>query len=112
MSFNSKAGKLPGGRVSAALSIRRALVDDLPALMPRESAKIIAFKVGVTPRCIHGIRQSEHAPRSDVLLALGRRYPIIRQKIMELMDAETGTSGDDPSNVLDQIAKLVQGRIT
>jgi hypothetical protein len=92
--------------MSAAMAIRRALVDELPALMPREPAKVIALKIGTTPRCIHGLRQGEHVARADVLLALGKRYPAIRQKIMELMDAETGESGDDPSAVLSQIAQL------
>ncbi len=99
--------------MSAALAIRDVLVADLPGLLRthvRGSAKVIALKVGTTPRCIEGLRQGEHVARSDVLLALGKHYPAVRQKINELMDAEQG-SGDDPARVLDEIAKLVRGRL-
>lgn len=96
--------------MSAALTIREKLINELPQWVGdlREPAKVIAFKIGATPRCVQGLRQSEHCARADVLLALGKRYPAIRQKIMELMDAETGESGDDPARVLSTIARLAR----
>lgn len=97
--------------MSAALAIRKTLVDELPALMPRESAKVIAFKVGTTPRCIHGLRQGEHVPRLDVALALAREYPPIRKMFVHLMDAETGESGEDPAQVFAQIVRLAQRQL-
>lgn len=95
-----------------ALAIRKALVDEFPALMPREPAKVIALKIGATPRCIHGLRQGEHIPRADLMIALAREYPLIRRRLIELMDAEMGESGVDPQLVLDEIAKLVHRRVT
>ena len=101
---------VPGiDRMSAALAIRDELVREVPRLLQaeRESAKIIALRAGVTPRCVEGLREHEHAPSAHVLLALAKQYPTVRALVLRLMDAETGDSGESPAAVLDQIAKLV-----
>lgn len=100
-------GKLP--RMSA-LQIRECLVVEFPRLLRAvpETAKEIALDIDTTPRTIEGQRQGEHLPRLDVGLALGRRYPQIRELYNRLMDAETGDSGDDPAHIVDQIQKLTQ----
>lgn len=101
-----------GKRMSAALAIRTELAREIPALLHnvQQSAKVIAFRAGVTPRCIEALREQEHAPSAHVLLALAKQYPAVRALVMRLMDAETGDSGEHPAAVLDQIAKLLGGR--
>ena len=96
--------------MSAALAIRERLVSELPVLLQdnRESAKVIALKIGTTPRCVQGLRQGEHVARSDVLIALARKYPPVKKLLLDLMDAETGDSGDSPSEVLSKIQSLVR----
>ena len=100
------------GDMGAALAIREELTREIPAILQgvQQTAKVIALRAGVTPRCIESLREYEHAPSAHVLLALAKQYPAVKKLVLRLMDAETGESGEHPSAVLDQIAKLVQGR--
>lgn len=105
--------KLPGGSVNNALAIRDDLLREFPPIVQRmrEAAKVIAFKVGNTPRSVEGHRQQEQLPSLAVGLAYGKMYPEVRALLMRLMDANMGDSGDSPAKVLNEIAKLMQGRV-
>ena len=98
--------------MTAARNIR----DDLAAMLPRvlarthQPAKVLAFKAGVSLRTIEGVKRQEHAISAPALLALAREYPQVRALVLSLVQAETGDSGENPAAILDQIAKLVQGR--
>lgn len=100
--------KLTGREMSTALAIREDLLRELPPLVQQlpESAKIIAFKTGTTPRCIEGARQGEHLFSLHVALALGKKYKPIRDLFNRLMDAETGDSGENPIRVAHELQAL------
>ena len=98
-----------GKRMSAALAIRTELGREIPAILQnvQQSAKIIAIRAGVTPRCIEALREHEHGVSAHVLLALAQQYPAVKQLVMRLMDAETGDSGENPASIVEQIRRLV-----
>lgn len=99
----STGRKLPrGGRVSSALAIRDEMLVEFPRRMPSEPAKVLARKIGATPRAIEGHRQGEHLPSLPVGIALGRRERPIREFLLRLMHAEMGDSGEDPSRVINE----------
>lgn len=95
-----------------ALAIERDLMQEVPSAIQRikGSAKVIALKLGKTPRCIEGLRQGQHIPSLPVALALARICPDFRELLKRHMDAETGESGEDPSRVLAEIQRLLQQR--
>lgn len=97
MSFHS------GGKMSAALALR----DELPRALEqtREPAKILAFKAGVSKRTIESARRGEHVISAPALLSLAREYPQVRALVLRLI----GATDDDPSRVLNEIQKLIQG---
>jgi hypothetical protein len=98
--------------MSAALAIREDLLRELPTLIQQmpEPAKVIAFKVGTTPRAVEAHRQQEQLPRLDVALAYARLYPEVKKLLTRLMYAEMGDADESPNQVLAKIAQLVQGR--
>lgn len=114
--FGKNTRKLPGQlrTMSAALAIREELMRHLPPLVQKlpESAKVIALKVGITPRAAEGHRQEEQLPSLAVGLAYGRKFPEVRALLVRLMDAETGDSGENPSAVIHEFLKWqrLQGR--
>lgn len=98
-------------RMSAlALRIEQDLREMVPRVMARESAKIIAFRTGAVPRSVENWQAGVCLPQAPHLIALARQFPELRSKVLEWLEAETGDSGDDPSRVLDQIAKLIARR--
>ena len=100
--------------MSAALAIRQDMLAELPRILNmevRESAKIIAFNIGKTTRCVEGLRQGEHLGAGETLIALGRKYKPVRDYLTRLMNAETGDSGEDPSKVLSEIQRLLAGQV-
>ena len=94
--------------MSAAFAIHETLDRELPCIMraEREPAKVISFKCGVSKRTIEAIRQSEHGISAHALLALAATYPSVRALVLRLI----GETESDPSRLLNEIAKLVQGR--
>ena len=94
-----------------ALAIERDLLEEIPGAVQRikGTAKIIALKLGKTPRCIEGIRQGQHIPSLPVALALAKLDPQFRDMLKRHMDAETG-NGEDPAAVLNEIQRLLQER--
>ena len=99
-------------RMGLALAIERDLMNEVPGAIQRikGSAKVIALKLGKTPRCIEGLRQGQHIPSLPVALALARLDPQFREVLKRHMDAETGESDENPARVLDEIQKLLMQR--
>ena len=91
-----------GNTMIAALALR----DELPRVLPREPAKILAFKAGVSKRTIDGIRRGEHVISAAALLELARAYPPVKSLVMRLIGAEPG----DDTRILQQIADMVTKR--
>lgn len=93
----------------SALSIRRELRDAMPAALIgiKEPAKVIAFRIDATPRAVEALRQGEHIPSLPVAIALARQYPQFKALLHQLMDAQTGDSGEHPARVIDEIERLL-----
>lgn len=113
--MQEKTGKKPetfgkGVRLMvAALAIEQDLRDMIPRMLAREPAKIIAFKATATPRTAANWQEGLNLPQVPHFIMLARQYPELRAKVLEWLDASTGDSGDDPSRVLNEIQKLIQG---
>jgi hypothetical protein len=105
----SPSDRNSGCGMSAALHIR----DDLATMLPRalertrEPAKVLSFVAGVSKRTIEGLKRKEHPISAPALLALAREYPAVKALVLSLVDAETGDSGQNPAQILSQIATLV-----
>lgn len=99
--------------MNVAVAIRQELKRELAPTLRRvsEPAKVIAFKVGNTPRAVEAHRQDEELPRLDVGLAYGRLYPEVKALYLKLMDAEMGESGEDPNVVLYEIQRMIAQKL-
>ena len=106
--YRDENRNVTGGPVSAALAIHDTIDRELPVIMRqvREPAKVIAFKAGVSKRTVEAIRQQEHGISAHALLALASQYPAVKALVLRLI----GETESDPSKLLNEIAKLVQGR--
>jgi transcriptional regulator with XRE-family HTH domain len=104
--------KLRGEDMSAALAIEQELVALVPSTLQRDrrSAKVIALRVGTTPKAVENWRQGNNLPTIPHFIALARQYPELRVKVLEWLDASTGDSGEDPSRLLNDIARFLQQR--
>lgn len=85
--------------------IPRVLNDD------RRSAKVIALRIGATPRTVKNWRESQNGMSVPHFIALAKEIPELRQKVMEWLDASTGDSGAHPEKVLDEIQSLLAKRV-
>lgn len=93
-----------------ALQIEQELRDIVPRVTARQSAKVIAFNAGATQRTAENWQAGLNLPQGPHLIMLARQFPELRSKVLEWLDADSG-DGNDPSRVLDEIAKLVKGRV-
>jgi hypothetical protein len=65
--------------MNAALAIELEFRELVPrALQTREPAKVIALRVGATPRAVEGWRNGYHGPTVPHFLALAQQHPEIR----------------------------------
>lgn len=114
--FGKYPRKLPGQlpTMSAALAIREELMRKFPPQVQqiRESAKVVALKVGATPRAVEAHRQEEQLPSLAVGLAYARMYPEVRALFQRLMNAEMGDDDTNPSQMIQEFIKWqrLQGR--
>lgn len=78
----------------------------------RESAKILAFKAGISPRHVYNLREEIGQP--DIawphFIAVAKHYPELRVKVMEWLDASIGENDKDPTQVLNEIQRLLSNR--
>jgi hypothetical protein len=103
---SGKIGSPREGSVSAALNIRDDLATMLPRVLKRthEPAKVLAFAAGVSKRTVEGVRRGENEISGHALLALAREYPGVRALVLSLVAAESGESGENPVEIMTQIA--------
>ena len=100
-----RSGKFrSGGDMSAALHIREGLAKMLPRVLQRTHtpAKILAFDAGVSKRTIEGVRRGENQITVPALFALARKHPGIKALVYALAEAETGDSGENPSEIMNR----------
>lgn len=95
-----------------ATTIEREALELLPRLLQREPAKVIAFKAGVrSPRTAENWQTGVNLPQVPAFLSLARQFPELKAKVLEWLDASMGENEQDPARVLDEIAKLMRGRV-
>lgn len=111
MSFNSTYRKFQS-MSALALQLRdegNAIIRDIAR---RESAKILAFKAGITPRHVYNLREEIGQP--DLawphFIMVAKQYPELRAKVMEWLDASIGDNDRNPSEVLNEIQRLLTER--
>jgi hypothetical protein len=90
-----------------AATVEREARELLPRVIGQECAKVIAFKAGSTRRSAANWQKGENLPTVPHFIALARQYPELRRKVLDWLDASTGDSGDDPSRLLDEIARFL-----
>lgn len=97
--------------MSAALAlIESELRDFIPDALARTSAKVIAKQLSATERAARNWKQRQNLPGGAYLIMLGRAYPAIGAKLIELLNAEMGDTGRQPAEVLNEIQKLLEAR--
>ena len=94
-SFNSGTRTLWGSEsaMSALAAIRDDLRERIPRTVERESAKVIALKVGTTPRCIENWRQRESLPSVPAFIMLAKNDSELRAWVLHELDYEDARSG-------------------
>ena len=100
-SFNSASRTFGGGTsaMSALAAIRDDLKERIPRTVSRESAKVIALKVGTTPRCIENWRERESLPSVPAFIMLAKNDPELRAWVLHELDYE-----DDPERAMAVLA--------
>lgn len=100
-------------KVNAVAAIEREMREFLPHVVRNSghTAKVIALFTESTPRTVENWEQGQNLPSAPKLIVLAARYPELRQKLNEWMDAITGESGVDPARVLNEIERLLEGRL-
>lgn len=72
-------------------------------------AKVIALRIGATPRAVENWREGLNEPRGRMFFKLAMEVPELRGHALRWLDADNG-NGEDPAKLLDQIQKLLQAR--
>ena len=93
--------------MSALAAIRDDLKERIPRTVERESAKIIALKVGTTPRAVENWRQRESLHSVPAFIMLAKNDPELRAWVLHELDYE-----DDPERAMAVIANHLSKRGT
>lgn len=113
MSFEKTHRKLLGEQSLYAVA---KIADEYRRVVPealtrqRESAKVIALRVGATPRAVENWRNGYHGPDVPHFIALAREIPELRAKVMEWMNAASEIDPDTDRLTI-EIARLVQSHM-
>lgn len=109
--FRGAFGKSRGSRMSVA-AIAKEYREIVPQVLRQEprTAKIIALRVGSTPRTVENWREGLNGPQVPQFIALAREIPALRQKVLEWLDASTGESGESPERLAADIARFLAER--
>lgn len=100
-------------KVNAVATIEREMREFLPHVVRNSghTAKVIALFTESTPRTVENWSDGQNLPSAPKLIVLAARYPALRQQINAWMDAISGTSGDDPAKVLNDIQRMLSERM-
>ena len=106
-SFNPGTRTLWGSEsaMSALAAIRDDLRERIPRTVSRESAKVIALKVGTTPRRIENWRERESLPSVPAFIMLAKNDPELRAWVLAQLDY-----ADDPERAMAVIANHLARR--
>jgi hypothetical protein len=77
-----------GGRVSTALAFKSEAMRVVPDALRRDrrSAKVIALKVGATPKAVEKWRQGESIPSAPYFFALALEVPELRSLVCQWLN--------------------------
>lgn len=75
---------------AAVATIHQECRDEIPRIVRehRESAKVIAFKIGKTPRAVENIGQGNNIPSLPTAIMLARHIPQLKAKLLEWIEAD------------------------
>jgi hypothetical protein len=73
----------------------------------REPAKVVALRVGATPRQVYNWREGECQPRWPQFIALALEYPELRAAVARWLNL-TDKNAPDAAAALDAIRRLVE----
>ncbi len=84
----------------------------LPRLLRRRGppAKLLAFRLGTTPRAVQNWAAGEHIPSMPAAIMLAREIPEFRVKMLEWLEASEGEIERDPTVILGEIHELLRQR--
>lgn len=93
--------------MNAALAIEQEFKELVPRTLQakREPAKVIALRVGSTPRAVEGWRNGYHGPTVPHFLALAQQYPEIRAFIAKHLGFENAPNA---KATLESIRKMLE----
>jgi hypothetical protein len=74
-----------------------------------ESAKVVAFNTGITPRHVYNLREEIGQPDLawPYFIMMAKQYPALRGKILEWLDAENGEIDRKPTDVLRELERIL-----
>lgn len=96
--------------MSALLSIiEQEFAEIIPQALQREPCKVIALKVGTTPRAAENWKQGDNCPTVPHFMMLAREYPELRAAVRRWLELE---ENHDPeaARLLNQIQTYLQRR--
>ncbi len=100
-----------GSIVSAAVAIEREMREFIPTAVRRAgTAKVVALFADATPRAVENWSEGQNLPSAPALISMARHIPELKAKVLEWLDAEQAANDRDPSQVLNEIQRLLQDR--
>lgn len=72
-------------------------------------AKVIALRIGATPRAVENWRDGLNEPRGRMFFKLAKEVPELRKVALQWLDADNG-SGEDPIKMATELVRLLQER--
>lgn len=99
--------------MSAVALVEREMREFVPQIVRQsgETAKVIALFAETTPRTVENWGDGQCLPSAPRLIVLAAKYPALRQKVNEWMDAISGESGDDPRKILHDVYHMLAERL-
>jgi hypothetical protein len=97
--------------MTAVLFLEREMRDFIPrAVRKAGTAKVVALFANTTPRAVENWCDGQNIPSAPALISMARHIPELRTKVIEWMNAEHAANDRDPSQVLNEIQRLLTER--
>lgn len=70
-------------------------------------AKVIALRIGATPRAVENWRDGLNEPRGRMFFKLAKEIPELKKIALRWLEADNGDSGEDPQRLAQEIAQFI-----
>lgn len=105
MSFNEDRRKFQGRHMTALRQMEAEGVPLIREAAAREPAKVLAFKIGKTPRHVYNLRDGECEPGWLAFIALAQNHAKLRDAVARWLNLDNKSSAD-AQRALDLLKRL------